>query len=267
MGIFDYLRPRRQNGIPRKHTMPSNSPELPSYQNDALDKRHPKLSSMSPNPEQPQPEPNTRPTTSSSYTSIITTNSAITTTSTTTTTTTSTSTSTSLLTSTSTSTPTPLSPPHSTHLLNNHDLNVNRPPTPPSRHPPPPSPPPSPPLFPTSEFALLQLQLQPPPPPPPYARLSSRRTDLPLPSYAELVQERQIVPPRPRPRPTPREAPPSFEAAEIQEHEELHGMDPSRWPGCEYCRVYEVWVCYWRGVVRYRIWLAWSEELARGTIM
>ncbi|EGO57079.1 hypothetical protein NEUTE1DRAFT_102318 [Neurospora tetrasperma FGSC 2508] len=237
MGIFDYLRPRRQNGIPRKNTMPSNSPELPSYQNDALDKRHSKLSSMSPNAEQPQLEPNTRPTTSSSWTSILTTNSAITSTSI------STSTSTSILTPTTTShttTTTPLSPPHSNHTLSNH--NLNRPPTPPNRQPPPPSPPPSPPLLPTSEFTLHL----PPPPPPPYARLSSRRTDLPLPSYAELVEERQIVPPRPRPRPTPREPPPSFEAAEIQEHDELHA-DPSRWPGCEYCRVYELWVCYWRG--------------------
>ncbi|KAK3489760.1 hypothetical protein B0T13DRAFT_92372 [Neurospora crassa] len=235
MGIFDYLRPRRQNGIPRKNTMPPNSPDILSYQNDALDKRHSKVSSMSPNAEQPQAD--TRPTTSSSWTSILT--------STTTSTSISISTSTFVLTPTTTShttTPTPLSPPHSIDTLSNHDLNVNRPPTPPSRHPPPPSPPPSPPLFPTSEFTLHL-----PPPPPPYARHSSRRTDLPLPSYAELVQERQIVPPRPRPLPTPREPPPSFEAAEIEEHEELHGIDPSSWPGCEYCRVYELWVFYWRG--------------------
>ncbi|KAK3344672.1 hypothetical protein B0H65DRAFT_182359 [Neurospora tetraspora] len=81
-------------------------------------------------------------------------------------------------------------------------------------------------------------------PPPPYAPLSSY-TDLPLPSYSELQDLGRVVFP---PRPTPREPPPSFEAAEIQEHEEDHGTEPFLWPGCEYCRVYALWVCYWRGV-------------------
>ncbi|KAK1778456.1 hypothetical protein QBC45DRAFT_478427 [Copromyces sp. CBS 386.78] len=110
-----------------------------------------------------------------------------------------------------------------------HDPTRNSPPCPTRRPPPSPQ---------TSDNAPCA--------PPLYTALSSS-ADLNLPSYADLLNlgAALISPCR---HVTPREPPPSFEAAEMQEHEDLHGSDPFRWPGCEYCRGYALWVCYWRGV-------------------
>ncbi|KAH7635688.1 hypothetical protein B0T09DRAFT_26883 [Sordaria sp. MPI-SDFR-AT-0083] len=207
MGVFCCLPTRRQRHLQVPRGQAMSQP-LPLYHDDdPREKSQPDLSS--PNP---WLQPNNRPTSSASWASYL----------------------------TSASTPPSPSPSpsnpttpidinarfasctnHLDQIFGIHYVPTQISPPCPTRRPPPPQ---------TSETA----------PPPLYTALSTS-ADMDLPSYADVLGRPSAV------RATPREAPPSFEAAKIQEHEEGHGDDPFRWPGCEYCRVYSLWVCYWRG--------------------
>ncbi|KAK3949297.1 hypothetical protein QBC32DRAFT_379094 [Pseudoneurospora amorphoporcata] len=229
MGILSCLRTRRQRHLlPRGHTI---SQPLALYHDDPREKSQPDLSS--PNQWlQPTTTTTTRPASSCSWASHLTSPSC------------------SPLASPSPSTPS--SNPTTTTTINinarlqiasclnqldqlfgrHHVPGQSSPPCP-TRRPPSPSPQ-------TSDNAPCA--------PPLYTALSSS-ADLALPSYADLPNLNlgaalSLISPCLTPR--PREPPPSFEAAEIQEHEDLHGSDPFRWPGCEYCRGYALWFCYWR---------------------
>lgn len=235
MGIFCCLRPCRHRQLPRGGATP---PHVSMYHDGPSDKQHHTPTCSSPNPG-PQPQRITRrPTPAASQASHLTSSSS----------------STSGARAVSSQAPAPpcptrLRPPLPPSLLQQSQ------PSAPASQPPPSLPLPAysrtprtpmrrPPQRPTPSFSTLHTA------PPVYTPLSTT-ADFLLPSYSDLFVPRvegaaiplegAIVPQTAIPRntaPIPLEAPPSFEAPEIQEHEDAHGTDPFNWPGCGYCRVY-----------------------------